>query len=264
MLPSRSARPVKFIVQQPFSKVLAPARFEKKKVVVKFVNGQDGQEDFLNVAGIAVLAVELLYIIQLLALSEHLPSTCRHIKNIFDASPPSLRAQYITRRIVTDPIEWPPNLYSKVYDTASAHTSPQIISTRCAAATNLDKFTELPKHLFRRLNADSDDLLPFLRLIEANPVIPPLNVNAHNGFALTMAHAIAVIVAIRKKDLELVRLLIEPLQYRSKSRGFRKDLPSERPELLKVAIQVDARDIVDYLREKGCVPDLGMIKLLGS
>ncbi|KAF9021262.1 hypothetical protein BDZ89DRAFT_1200330 [Hymenopellis radicata] len=44
------------------------------------------------------------------ALSEH----SRHLKNVFDSSPHSFRAQYITRRIVTDPIDWPPNLYSKV------------------------------------------------------------------------------------------------------------------------------------------------------
>ncbi|KAF8910690.1 hypothetical protein CPB85DRAFT_1562042 [Mucidula mucida] len=205
----------------------------------------------------------------------------------------STRVRLFTRTIFNaenrhDPIDWPPNLYSKVlrYRLCTAPVL-DIITTRCAAATNLDKFTELPKHFFRRLDVNTDEPLPFLRQIEANPVIPPLNVNAHNGFALTMAvhasfiplihyllalganpdakHAIAVIVAIRKKDLQLVRLLIEPLQYRSKRpRIPKRILPSERPELLKVAIQVDARDIVDYLREKGCVPDLGMIKLLGS
>ncbi|KAF9017463.1 hypothetical protein BDZ89DRAFT_378579 [Hymenopellis radicata] len=164
-----------------------------------------------------------------------------------------------------------------------------MICTRCASATNLYLMTELPKHLFRRLDgrprSDADELLPFLRLIDANPAIPPLNVNAHSGFALTMAvhasfirlihhllemganpaaakDAIAIIVAIRKKDLNLVRMLVE---HKSCSKRWR--IPdrmrcSEFPELLKVAIKVDARDIVDYLREKGCVPDLGMIKSL--
>ncbi|KAF9030487.1 hypothetical protein BDZ89DRAFT_1091588 [Hymenopellis radicata] len=243
--------------------------------------------------GLHYLPVELLYLIQLLALSEHLPLTSHHLKNVFDSSPNSFRAQYITRRIITDPVDWPPNLYSKVLRYRLC-TPPvlEIVCTRCASATNLQKTTELPKHLFRRLDArkraytDSDEPLPFLRLIEANPAIPPLNVNAHSGFALTMAvhasfiplicyllemgaspaakDAIAVIVAIRKKDVKLVRMLIEPAQ---KSSSKRRRIPdrmrcSEYPELLKVAIKVDARDIVNYLREKGCVPDLGMIKWL--
>ncbi|KAF8994211.1 hypothetical protein BDZ89DRAFT_1097065 [Hymenopellis radicata] len=219
--------------------------------------------------GLHYLPVELLYLIQLLALSEHLPLTSHHLKNVFDSSSNSFRAQYITRRIITDPVDWPPNLYSKV------------LRYRLCTPPVLDI---LPKHLFRRLDArkraytDTDEPLPFLRLIEANPAIPPLNVNAHSGFALTMAvhasfiplicyllemganpaakDAIAVIVAIRKKDLKLVRMLIEPGQ---KSSSKRRRFPdrmrcSEYPELLK--------DIVNYLREKGCVPDLGMIKWL--
>ncbi|KAF8904627.1 hypothetical protein CPB85DRAFT_962338 [Mucidula mucida] len=246
--------------------------------------------------GLEYLPVELLYCVQLLALSEHLPSTSHYLKNVFDSSPNSFRAQYLTRRIVTDPVDWPPNLYSKVLRYRLC-TPPvlAIICTRCASATNLHKTTELPKHIFRRLEArrrprsDADEPLPFLRLIEAKPGIPPLNVNAHNGFALTMAvhasfipliryllelganpaakDAIAIIVAIRKKDLGLVRMLIEPQQKSSSSKRRRipdRMQPSEYPELLKVAIKMDARDIVHYLREKGCVPDLGTIKWLSS
>ncbi|KAF9038877.1 hypothetical protein BDZ89DRAFT_1010642 [Hymenopellis radicata] len=199
------------------------------------------------------------------------------------------------RRIITDHVDWPPNLYSKVlrYRLCTPRVL-DIICMRCASAMNLHKTTELPKHLFRRLDArkrprlDADEPLPFLRLIEANPAIPRLNVNAHSGFALTMAvrasfiplvryllesaanpaakDAIAVIVAIRKKALKLMRMLAEPEQ---KSSSKRRRIPdrmrcSEFPELLKVAMKADARDIVMYLREKGCVPDLGMIQWLGA
>ncbi len=82
-------------------------------------------------------------------------------------------------------------------------------------------------HLFERLDAcerplsNADEPLPFLRLIEATPLIPRLAVNANSGFALTMAvHASfipliryllqkgAVIVAVRRKYLKFVRIRV--------------------------------------------------------
>ncbi|KAF9038859.1 hypothetical protein BDZ89DRAFT_404278 [Hymenopellis radicata] len=76
----------------------------------------------------------------------------------------------------------------------------------------------------------------------------------------TAKDAIAMVVAIRKTDPKLVRMLIEPQQGSSSKRQRIPDRVrrSEYPQLLKVAIKVDARDILHYLRENGCVPDLGM------
>ncbi|KAF9038827.1 hypothetical protein BDZ89DRAFT_1157096 [Hymenopellis radicata] len=195
--------------------------------------------------GLQDLLVELLYHTQLLALPPiNLAS--------FDSSPNSFHVQYITRRIVTDPIDWPPNLFSK-----------------------------LPKHLFRRLDArkrvyaDTDEPLPFLRLFEANPApsqrqCPPrIRVNdgharfLHSARALPLQNgretaakdAIAVIVGINKKDLNLVRMLVEPEQKSSSKRQWIPDRLrySEGPEMLKVAITVNARD---YLRDQGIWGDL--------
>ncbi|KAF9019571.1 hypothetical protein BDZ89DRAFT_1020705 [Hymenopellis radicata] len=296
MLPSRSTGTlgkIKFIIQQPFSLLRAASRTLLSESSIN----PDGclQSLISHTVGLDYLPVELLYHIQLLALSEHLPLTSRHLKNVFDSSPNSFRAQYITQRIIPHSIDWPPNLYCRVLRYRLC-TPPvlDMICTRCASATNQDLYlmTELPKHLFRRLDtrkrprSDADEPLPFLRLIDANPAIPPLNVNANSGFALTMAvhasfiplihhllemganpaakDAIAIIVAIRKKDLYLVRMLVEHKSCPKRWRIPDRMRCSEFPELLKVAIKVDARDIVDYLREKGCVPDLGMIKSLSS
>ncbi|KAF9009223.1 hypothetical protein BDZ89DRAFT_1104622 [Hymenopellis radicata] len=228
--------------------------------------------------GLDYLPVELLYHIQLLALSEHLPLTSRHLKNVFDSSPNSFRAQYITHRIIPHSIDWPPNLYSKVLRYRVC-TPPvlDIICTRCpqASATNLHLMTELPKHLFRRLDtrkrprSDADEPLPGFALTMAvhASFIPLIHYLLEMGANPAAKDAIAIIVAIRKKDLNLVRMLVEP-QQKSSSKRWR-GIPdrmrcSEFPELLKVAMKVDARDIVNYLREKGCVPDLGMIKWLSS
>jgi hypothetical protein len=232
---------------------------------------------------------QLLYDIHLLALSPVFPLVSPHLKDVFDGAPNSLKAQYILGNAT------PPNLYSKAlrYRLCTAPVL-DIICARSAHVTGLSKRTEVPKHIFKGLSSQDDHPLPFLRHIDACEGIPPLNVNAHSGFALSMAvhagcvflvrwlldkgakpdtkGALAVVVAIRQKDLSLVRMLVEP-QYRylgkeSIEREVKKKrrIPDrvvckEFPELLKTAMKRDARDIVDYLREKGCVPDWGMIKL---
>jgi ankyrin repeat protein len=171
----------------------------------------------------------------------------------------------------------------------------------------------LPAHLFSKIKQrpnfgrtgapvwkDRDYPIPFLRyLFSLEAGLTPLDVNAHGGYALTKAvhtgfraliqfllyHGadpsikgnLAVLVAIRQKDLSLVKMLIERIDLmvdneqgddttsRLKSKGKKRKLPdriSVAPEMLKVAVQCDARDIVDYLIEKGCIPDIATLNML--
>ncbi|KZT73065.1 hypothetical protein DAEQUDRAFT_808603 [Daedalea quercina L-15889] len=114
-------------------------------------------------------------------------------------------------------------------------------------------------------------------------------------------NALAVMVAIRRKNLPLVRLLIErdgPQQFYKRrktdegqpsiSTGWDGSLNELRQtgrattgvsakrrklgdrvlvnqEMLKTAAQSDARDIVEYfIQEKGCVPDMRTVLLMGA
>lgn len=117
-----------------------------------------------------------------------------------------------------------------------------------------------------------------------------VDVNAHEGYALTRAvHAhfvplirfllahgadpgakdgLAVVVAIRRRDLGLVRLLIERVDDAKRGTGKRRKLRDRlvvTNEMLRIAVKCDARDIVQYFREeKGLVPDLKTLRTLPS
>lgn len=81
-------------------------------------------------------------------------------------------------------------------------------------------------------------------------------------------------VAIRQKNLPLVKMLIERddsaygpgdvvnKQRKRKRRRLEDRIPVHR-EMLKTAVKCDARDIVDYLTvEKGCVPDMQTLQMM--
>ncbi len=199
--------------------------------------------------------------------------------------------------------------------------------------------TVLPRRLFRNLVprdepgqppwTDEDEPLPLLRFLSSHPRIPKLSTDSYDGYALTRAvysafvplirfllangaspeckNSIAVTVAIRRKSLPLVRMLIErdiPGAFRedsaeqstssSKKRKRRDDddggsltqkrrrVAEEGPpargakrrklgdrvavtqEMLKTAVKCDARDIVEYfMKEKGCVPDMQTVLMMG-
>ncbi|EAU85569.2 hypothetical protein CC1G_06282 [Coprinopsis cinerea okayama7 len=182
---------------------------------------------------------------------------------------------------------------------------------------------------------NTDPPLPFLRYLfsfsnpaetnsdnnciehdEANPLLVP-NVNANQGYALTKAvHAqfiplvrfllehgaesdtkdgIAVMVAIRQKNLKLVKMLIErednagysdinstapstpksslgqvtgTKKMNTKQKGSAKrrrleDRMKPDSRMLKAAVQCKAKDIVEYLcHEKGVVPDIQTLQLM--
>ncbi|KAF5342681.1 hypothetical protein D9611_001779 [Ephemerocybe angulata] len=162
---------------------------------------------------------------------------------------------------------------------------------------------DLPRRLFKNLVnrpksepqwTDSDAPLPFLRHLfgtfKDNDDIR-INANANNGYALTKAvhvqflplvrfllsngaspetkDCIAIMVAIRQKNLALVKLLIErqdqasPSANSSKKRRKLEDRVKPDVKMLKVAMQCKARDITEYLhQEKGVVPDIQTLQMM--
>ncbi|KAG6841475.1 hypothetical protein C0991_010663 [Blastosporella zonata] len=161
---------------------------------------------------------------------------------------------------------------------------------------------DVPRRLFRSLASDNgpidwerDPRFQFLQYLFDSPGIPDPNLNSFDGYALTKAvHArciplvrfllkhgadpqqkncLAVFVAIRQKDLALVKLLIErddspytelPGTGKRKRRRF-EDRVIVNAAMLRAAVKCDARDIVNYLAwEKGCVPDMQTLHMMTS
>lgn len=158
---------------------------------------------------------------------------------------------------------------------------------------------ELPRRLFRALVrkstdwSDRDPPLPFLRYLYACPHLRPPNANSHDGYALTKAvqvgfvplvrflldhgatpaqkNNLPIIIAIHRKDLGLVRMLVERTDTgksssKGKADGKRRKLEDRveiTPEMLRAAVKCKAQDIVEYLtREKGCIPDMQTLLLM--
>ena len=234
--------------------------------------------------------VQLLYEIQLHAASEALPLTCRHLHNIFKSASPTIHADYLIARylatttpysIVTHALRFPlctPAVLNAVF--ARPHCPP----------IPPDQ-PELPRRLFRHLSATGAEALPLLRLLYASPLLRTRpDVDSHDGYPLARAvlagavplvrflldhgasprrkDAIAVRFAIKRRDLALVRLLVEPPEVTPGERrpGKRRrliDRVQVSSEMLTLAVRCGARDIAEYLmNEKGCVPDLRTLSLL--
>ncbi|KAG1742862.1 hypothetical protein EDB19DRAFT_1700714 [Suillus lakei] len=162
---------------------------------------------------------------------------------------------------------------------------------------------ELPRRLFRSLSSESlakppswtdqDHPLPFLNYLFTCPKISPPDVNSHEGYALTKAvkagflplirflldhgassrckNSMPIFVAIYRKDLSLVQLLVDRVDQKpgpggQKEKGTRQKLEDRAqvtPEMLKVAVKLHARDIVEYfMKEKGCVPDMQTLLMI--
>jgi len=139
----------------------------------------------------------------------------------------------------------------------------------------------LPRWLFRRLSPSGEEALPLLRYLYGlrDPPIRPVP-DSHSGFplasavkagAIPLVHflleqgaspwrkgALAVRLAIKRRDLDLVRLLMGS----SKTSSGEVKVDSD---MLKLAVKVGAWHIAEVLvNEKGCVPDLEIIALLGN
>ncbi|KAL4252576.1 hypothetical protein ABKN59_005027 [Abortiporus biennis] len=266
------------------------------------------------------LPVEILYEVFIHSESPSLPHTTRHLYSVFKHAPSSIQAEYIINRYISamTPTRKGIGIISKALQYPICN-SPSIIEAILRdkrvdkKILRDDKKTELPRRFFRNLSprvqrssrklaVEEEYPLPFLRYLYAHPKIPPINTNSFEGYALTKAVAsdyislvkflldqgaspqwkngLAVNVAITRKDLPLVRLLIEPDMTiaeedtrKSETKGRRKtakrrkleDRMKVTQEMLKAAVRSDARDIVEYLmKEKGCVPDMETVLMMSS
>ena len=78
--------------------------------------------------------------------------------------------------------------------------------------------------------------------------------------------AVAVMVAIQKKDLQMVRLLVGG-DLGGSGAAKRRRVPDRvtcTRAMLRRAVNVEAQDIVQYLLEKGVTPDMQTVQLLHS
>ncbi|KAH8100888.1 hypothetical protein BXZ70DRAFT_988532 [Cristinia sonorae] len=136
-----------------------------------------------------------------------------------------------------------------------------------------------------------DAPMPLLRFLLEEPRFPNPDWNYKDGYPLTKAvmagfvplirfllengaspeykNGLAVRLAITRKDLSLVRMLIEPdgsvkdAEGRIVRRRRLEDRVKVDTEMVKAAVKVDARDIVKYLvAEKGCVPDMQTVLMI--
>lgn len=163
---------------------------------------------------------------------------------------------------------------------------------------------DLPRRLFRNLKprvrrgipipwSEEDRPLPFLRylfdLYHLRCMITgPPKCDANEGYALTKAvaagsvplvkfllgnrgdpaakGAIAVMVAIQRKDLQMIKLLVEGDLGESGGAKRRRvpDRVACTTPMLQRAVKVGAQDIVQYLLAKGATPDMQTLRLLHS
>lgn len=161
---------------------------------------------------------------------------------------------------------------------------------------------DLPRRLFRDLRprvrrgisvpwSDEDKPLPFLRYLSdlydsRSMTTGPPKCDVHEGYALTKAvaagfvplvkfllghrgdpgakGAVAVMVAIQRKDFHMVRLLIEG-DLGNSSGAKRRRVPERvacTRAMLQRAARVGAQDIAQYLLAKGVTPDMQTLHLI--
>ncbi|KAL5486287.1 hypothetical protein ACEPAI_7333 [Sanghuangporus weigelae] len=291
-----------------------------------------GNEDSL----LERLPVELIYEIQLCALSESLPVVNKRAHGIFKATHATCRADYLYLRYISSALNTTSTSYTRGelvtyalrYPLCTEEVLDALLRLVARNQLTLDKGPRplLPKRLFKSLGprpslspySPTSAPLPFLYYLYTNPQIHPRlpDPNAHDGYALCRAvhagfvdlvkfllrqgakpslkEALAVRIAIKKRDLELVRTLIErdaedefetvfsgvcpdhvqsvavgsyareADMKRKRRRSAKRRRVEDRVEvttaMLRLAVETDARDIVQYFLEKGARPDLSTIQ----
>jgi hypothetical protein len=152
---------------------------------------------------------------------------------------------------------------------------------------------ELPRRLFRQLSASGAEALPHLHFLYTSSA-PQLStrrpdIDSHDGYPLVRAasagavplvrflldhgathrrDALAVRLAINRRELSLVRLLIEPPdappdELMAGKRRKLADRIKVTSEMLRLAVLYGAQDIAEYfMNEKGCVPDIRTLSFL--
>ncbi|KAF7327841.1 hypothetical protein MKEN_00363900 [Mycena kentingensis (nom. inval.)] len=246
-----------------------------------------------------LLPVELLYEVQLAAFEPNLPLASRRLHAVFSSAPTSYRAQYIlscagassSSDILSLALRFP------------ICTEPVLdIILRDWPATTPHRRSELPRRLFRTLAPRKSAEAPFSTADAPFPFVHALftklpqapDADSHAGYALARAvHAefmplirlllargaspahkggLAVLIAIRKKNLGLVRMLVEreemdedgaPAPVVGAKRRRLEDRVEVTREMLKTAVKAKARDIADwFMHDKGCLPDMQTLNML--
>ncbi|KAH9989480.1 hypothetical protein BJV77DRAFT_948471, partial [Russula vinacea] len=235
----------------------------------------------------------LLYEIHFIAASEALPLTCRRLHDIFKKASSTVHADYLIARYIALPSSRQHNIFT--YVLRFPLCTPAVLNALLERPSL--PHLPLPKRLFRQLSPSGAEALPLLHFLYASGSGPsgqqrmtPPNADSHDGYPLARAvsagavplvrflldhgasprrrNALAVRIAIRRKDLSLVRLLIEPPdappdERRTGKRRRLADRIQVSSEMLKLAVTCGGHDIAEYLmNEKGCVPDLTTLSLL--
>ncbi|KIP08251.1 hypothetical protein PHLGIDRAFT_69767, partial [Phlebiopsis gigantea 11061_1 CR5-6] len=240
---------------------------------------------------------QLLYEVYMFSGWHSLPLASKHLYTVFKCAPSTVHAEYLLTRHAdlqgrTRPTR---SLFTRLLrNRLCTQTVLDIICrTHCISMTLHDngKPVELPRRLFRTLQSRSanswtlqDQPLPFLRYLYSHSRISPPDPNSHEGYALTKAvsvgftplvrflldkgaspdckDGIAVHVAIRRRDLSLVKMLIEPdTTPKSAKKRRLEDRIKVDQAMLKTAIACDARDIVKYfMDEKAVMPDMQTLR----
>ncbi|KAJ6607391.1 hypothetical protein B0H10DRAFT_558324 [Mycena sp. CBHHK59/15] len=187
------------------------------------------------------LPVELLYEVQLYAVSAALPIASRHLYSIYQAAPSSFRAQYILSHVdihhanmsaviskilrfplcsvtVLDavfrawPVDPPTPVSEKPSDVPPSPDGVQKPVLQEVGGEDSPSTSplppELPKRLFRTLGprtdrdyGEGDEPMPLLRYLYDSPRIAPPNPNSHEGYALTRA--------VHAEFMPLIQLLLD-------------------------------------------------------
>jgi len=255
-----------------------------------------------------LLCEQLLYALQLYALSPALPHVSRHLYEVYKSAPSSFHAEYILGRalahtgskstgIITRALRYPlctRDVLDALCRLAEAQAYGEALKNDVA---------ELPRRLFDGLAPKygpvhgsglvekvgwtvQDEPLPFLRHLYKLRWVRAPDTNAHDGYALTRAvqagfvqlvrfllargadpgrrGGLALWATIRRGDLELLKMLIERDGWDGGKRRRVEDRVQVGSEMVRAAVKSDARDIVEYLMEKGCVPDIPTLRMVAK
>jgi hypothetical protein len=244
---------------------------------------------------------QLLYEIYFFSLSESLPHASQRIHAVFRHAPAGVHAEYILGRHRAAQTAAPKSTTSVVTRALRFPLcTPGVLDALlrlpgCPPAVAGGRPT-LPRRLFRELPERPGAWrarhppLPVLEHLFAHARVPRPDPDSHNGYPLAravragarplvdflLAHGadparnagIAVHLAIQRRDLALVRALVEPGAGATGGSGKRRRVP-DRVVLgslhLRCAVQADAVEVIDWLmREKGCMPDMKTFSYLGK
>ncbi|KAI0303629.1 hypothetical protein B0F90DRAFT_1305897 [Multifurca ochricompacta] len=221
---------------------------------------------------LATLPVELLYEIQYYAVSGALPLASQRLYRIFKRAPLIVHAEYLLGRHIDEPETHCIITHALCFPLCTPAVLDALLQRPdCTPIPSTPP--ELPRRLFRKLSASGAEVLPLLRFLYTSPRLPrPPDANSHGGYPLARATLAGAVPLVRNKrrDLSLVRLLVEPPEPPLEERraGKRRrllDRVQVNSWMLKLAVRCGAQDIAEYLmNEKGCVPDLRTLSFLST